>query len=416
MTAPESKDNSYADKCFVIIGAGASGSAAAETLRKEGFDGRLVMVTKEDCLPYDRTKLSKVYLRKNLIPPPTLRKEGFYSDNKIEVITGCEVINLDIRDRSIKCRDMEAIEYDKLLLATGGIARGLKIPGAELENVFTLRNLEDAERIKTAACDCTDAIVVGASFIAMETAATLTERGLSVTVIAPESVPFELSLGVEIGQMLKDLHEENGVSFRLEHLVDSFEGNEKVERIVLKDGEKINTGLVLVGIGVQPATDFITGIELNPDGGIPVDRHFKAAEDVYAAGDVASFVDWRSGQSIRIEHWRIAGEQGRIAARNMMGKNEEYRGVPMFWTEQFGVNLMYVGYTKGWDEIIFHGEPSSRNFAAYYVKDGKILAVAGCGKKMQTSAVAKLISLDKMPPPDEMRNGPVDFNSIIKQS
>jgi len=402
------------EKTFIIIGTGAAGNTAAETLRKDGFDGRIIMVTRESCLPYDRTELSKKYLKSENSIPPILRSEEFYRNNNIEFITKCEVTELNIQNKKILCNNGDYMSFDKLLIATGSVPRCLNLPGSQLKNIFTLRDLDDANRIKIAAEEGTRVVIIGASFIALEVAATMREMNLSVTVVAPELVPFERILGVEIGRMFQNLHEEHGVSFRLGNVPTSFEGEDKVKKVILKSGEVLDADFVLMAIGVQPITNFIKGIELNPDGGVKVDKYLRITEDIYAAGDIASFIDWRIGEYIRSGHWRLASEHGRVAAHNMLGKNEEFHSIPFFWTSQYDVDLRYVGHVANWDEIILQGEPAKRDFSAYYVKKGQVLAAAGVGNKFKMSSIARLMSMDKMPTPEELRLGPVDMDLRLK--
>jgi NADPH-dependent 2,4-dienoyl-CoA reductase/sulfur reductase-like enzyme len=373
------------------------------------------MVTRESCLPYDRTQLSKGYLKSDESAPPTIRSQDFYTQRDIEVLLDHEVVNVDAANKDIIFRDGSSLKYDKLLLATGGTPRCLTVPGVSLKNILMLRNLDDATRLRAVAEKGSKAVVIGASFIGLETAATLTERGLSVTVVAIESVPFEQILGVEIGEMYRALHEGNGVSFQLGTTVERFDGNAEVKKTVLKNGEMLDTDLVLMGIGVQPATDFLKCVDLDTDGSIKVDKHLHAGNDIYAAGDIASFIDWRTGGRIRIEHWRLAGEHGRIAARNMLGKEMEYLSIPFFWTDQFGFSLRYAGYVKGWDEIIFRGKPSTRNFAAFYAKDDQVLAAAGGGNVVKMAAVAEVMRRGLMPSPDQLRDGNIDLEKLIKK-
>jgi NADPH-dependent 2,4-dienoyl-CoA reductase/sulfur reductase-like enzyme len=196
--------------------------------------------------------------------------------------------------------------------------------------------------------------------------------------------------------------------------VTRFIGNGKVEEVALDDGDKLSADFVLMGVGVQPATGFLNGMDLNSDGSLSVDKNFHVAEEIYAAGDIASFVDWRTDERIRIEHWRLAEQHGRVAAHNMAGKEAEYRSIPFFWTNQLGVNLGYMGYVKSWDDIIIKGDLAARNFAAYYVKDGRILASAGSGSAAQKTAIAELMRTDQMPTPDELRQGSGDMEKLLK--
>jgi NADPH-dependent 2,4-dienoyl-CoA reductase/sulfur reductase-like enzyme/nitrite reductase/ring-hydroxylating ferredoxin subunit len=404
------------DRTFVIIGTGAAGNAAAEALRQDGFEGRVVMVTREERLPYDRTGLSKGFMKSDDTEPEMLRTADFYREYDIEVLTNHEVVSIDKADKKIAFQDNSSLKYDKLLLAPGSIPRRLDVAGASLENISTLRNPDNAKFIKSMAKNGSRIVIIGASFIGMETAASLSERDqdFSITIVAPESTPFEKTLGEEIGQMYRELHEENGISFRLGAQVIRFTGNGKVEEVILDNGDKLPADFVLMGVGVHPATGFLKGMDLNPDGSFSVDKNFQIAEDIYAAGDIASFIDWRTGERIRIEHWRLAEQHGRIAAHNMAGKETEYRSIPFFWTNQLGVNLGYMGYVKEWDDVIIKGDLSERNFAAYYVKNNRILAATGAGSAVQKTAIAELMRTDQMPSPDELRQGSIDMEKLIK--
>ncbi|MGQ9609429.1 MAG: FAD-dependent oxidoreductase [bacterium] len=408
------RNKSIDSREFVILGAGGAGNIAAETLRQDGFHGRITMITKESHLPYDRTQLSKGYIKNPDSKHPILRSEDFYKDYDIEVLTNHEVTNLDPSSKTITFKGNSTIKYDKVLIATGSRPRKLSLPGVELENIFTLRSLDDADKIKSIAVNSSRVVVIGASFIGMETAAHLTERGLSVTVVAPEAYPFQALLGNDIGKAYKALHESKGVSFRLSSNVARFEGQKKVEAVILENGESLEVDFVIMGIGVSPVTDFLSGIPLNADGSVTVDKNFRISEDIYAAGDIASFIDWRTNEYIRIEHWRLAEQHGRIAAHNMIGKESEFRSIPFFWSNQLGFNLRYIGYTKGWDEIIFQGDPATRNFGAFYVKNGKILAVSGAGSDVKMPAVAELMQANLMLTIDELRQSHVDMVQKLK--
>ncbi len=398
---------------FVIIGSGAAGNAAAEALRQNHFQGRVVILTREDDIPYDRTYMSKAYLRDPRASIPALRPEDFYTRYDIELLRNHEVVNVALSDKTVIFKDNSSLTYDKLLVATGGTPRRLDVPGSDLQNIFTLRSLADATRIKEKAKESKRCVVVGASFIGMETAAALVEYDLSITVVAPESVPFEKTLGTEIGEMFQKQHEDKGIFFMLNTGVERFEGDEKVNKVVLSNSMELDTDFVVMGIGVKPGTDFITGLELQQDGSIPVDEYLSAAEDVYAAGDIASFIDWRTGERIRIEHWRLAEQLGRTTALNMVGNKTKFCGVPFFWTRQLGIGLQYVGYTKGWDEIVFHGDVSRKKFLAYYVKGDRVMAVAGCEQEREMAGLAELMHRDLVPKADEIKSGSLDILSRL---
>jgi len=397
-------------RTFVIVGAGAAGSAAAETLRQHGFKGRLVMITRERHLPYDRPDLSKGYLSSaEHAFSPLLRSAKFYARYGIEVLTEREVVCVDASAKTVEFGDRSTLTYDKLLLAGGSRPRRLNVPGADLEGVFVLRTLDDADRIHAAVAGASRAVVVGASFIGTEVAAHLNKRGLSVTMVAPETVPFERVFGSEIGRMFQTLHQSNGVRLEMEAQVARFEGQGKVQRVVLKDGRRIETDLVVVGVGATPDTEFVQGVERRSDGSILVDRYLRAAEDLYAAGDIARFIDARTGEHIRIEHWRVAQQQGRTAARNMAGHPTAFDAVPVFWTNQHKLGLRYVGHAAEWDEVLFDGDPAARKFVAYYIRGHRVLAAAGCDESVKMAAIHELMRAGRMPEPDELRAGRIDL-------
>jgi len=357
-------------RTFVILGAGAAGNAAAETLRQDGFKGRIVMITNDPHLPYDRPNLSKGYLSGEAGPDALpWRTAEFYRDHDIEVLLGQSVTQVDPQRKTLTFAGGGSLAYDALLLATGGLPRKLDLPGAQWPNVLTLRSVDDADAIIAAAGPASRVVVIGAGFIGMEAAASLTKRGLSVTVVGSRQTPLERQLGAEIGAMLQEVHAEHGVAFRLGRTPVRLEGNGRAQAVVLDDGDTLPADLVLVGLGVSPATQMLVGVPLNRDGSVSVDSHMQVAPGLYAAGDVARFPDWRDGAPIRIEHWRLAAQHGRIAAHNMAGRAVAYAGVPFFWSEQFDLFLQYVGHAPTWDEVIFHGEVHTRNFLAYYCQE-----------------------------------------------
>ena len=399
---------------FVIIGAGAAGYAAAQTLREEGFRGNVVMITREDRAPYDRPNLSKDYLQGHAEPEwMPLRGEEFFNAHDIQLVSNREVTRVDARTRTIAFESGETMEYDALLVATGGAPVRLNIPGADLKNICVLRSFADADSIIETAQRSRRAVVVGASFIAMEAAYSLRERGLEVTVVAPSREPFETTLGPEVGALFRRVHEDHGVHFKLGSIVYRFEGSHNVEAVALDSGESIETDMVVLGAGVRPATHFLEGIELDQAGGVLVDSRLSAGDGIYAAGDIASFVDPRTGERVRIEHWRTAQQQGRAAARNMIGHDAAFDGVPFFWTRQFDVGLLYVGHAVSWDEIIYKGEISSRDFLAFYVKDDRVLAVAGMNRDREMAAAEELMRLRRLPTPQQLKWGNVNLLEML---
>jgi NADPH-dependent 2,4-dienoyl-CoA reductase/sulfur reductase-like enzyme/nitrite reductase/ring-hydroxylating ferredoxin subunit len=393
------KYNPGADqRTFVILGAGAAGNMAAQTLREDGFQGRVLMVNAENSLPYDRPNLSKAYLYGDAsLDSLPWRPEQFY-DHDLDALRRQVTGWTRLQNHGVATG--ARMSYDSC--SWPGRWPGLTVP-AHLQNVFTLRTIEDATRIIAAAQQSSRAVVVGASFIGMEAAYSLAKRGLKVTVAAPGAVPFERQLGPEIGRVLQQIHEEHGVVFRMGARVTRLAGDGQVKAVVLDDGQELPADLVVAGVGVKPATDFLKGMPLNPDGSVSVDQYLRVADSLYAAGDIARFPDWRTGEAIRIEHWRLAQQQGRVAAHNMAGKQMEFRGVPFFWSELFEAMPQYVGYAASWDEIIVHGDLAVRNFVAFYVKKNRVMAACGLEHAAQMAAIAELMRLDRMPAPEVLR-------------
>lgn len=401
-------------RLFVILGAGAAGYAAAQTLREDGFRGRVVLVTREDRAPYDRPNLSKDYLQGNAEPEwMPLRPEEFYSEHDIELLCGREVTRVDAAAKTVTFSGGDTLTYDALLVATGGSPRRLNIPGSDLRNVCLLRSFSDADTVIETARRSKHCVVVGASFIGMEAAASLRARGLDVTVVAPSREPFESTLGPEVGALFRRAHEEQGVKFKLGSIVYRFEGTSVVEAITLEGGERIEADMVLAGVGVHPATGFLEGVTLDESDAVVVDARMRAADQLYAAGDITSFPDPRTGERVRIEHWRTAQQQGRVAAHNMAGRPADFDGVPFFWTRQFDTGLLYVGHAAHWDEIVYQGDVAARDFLAFYVKDGRALAAAGVNRDRDVAAVEELIRLNLMPGADELKGGATDFAGLL---
>jgi NADPH-dependent 2,4-dienoyl-CoA reductase/sulfur reductase-like enzyme/nitrite reductase/ring-hydroxylating ferredoxin subunit len=372
-------------RTFVIVGSGAAGLAAAECLREEGFAGNVTVLTADEDLPYDRTDLSKRYLQKPDASAPMLRDEDFFERFGIQIITDCSVSGVDLDRNILQCNGGEELAFDKLLLATGSEPRRLGVDGEDLDNVFTLRNLRDCNAIRNRADNASKAVVIGASFIGMEVAASLTQREIDVTVVDVADVPFGAVFGEKIGRMYQNVHEDKGVAFHLATGVEGLEGQDgAVTGVKLADGRTLPADMVVVGVGVTPRTGFLTGLDLGlkDDGSIPVDAtmRVRGQENLFAAGDIASFPDWRTGEDIRIEHWRLAQQLGRTAARAMLDKNEPYTGTPFFWTNQYMVISDYVGYASDWDEIRVDGSIEDQDFLAYYLSNGQVRAIAGCGR------------------------------------
>ena len=361
-------------RTVVIVGGGAAGNAAAEMLRRDGFEGNITMLSADDALPYDRPNLSKDFLAgtapEDWIP---LRSAEFYEKKKIDVRLGARVASIDAPGRTLLLTDGGRFEFDALLLATGAHPVRLDIPGSDLPKLRYLRTLDDSRALIAKAKDAKCVAVIGASFIGLETAAALRERGLEVHVIGPQARPLERVLGPELGDMVKAIHEEHGVKFHFGTSAAFID-----ERgVTLKSGERIDADLVVAGIGVRPDVELAEQAGLTVDNGILVDAYLQtSAPGIFAAGDIARWPDPHTGASIRVEHWVVAERQGQTAARNILGRGESFEAVPFFWSQHYDVAIRYVDHAERWDRLQIDGDPRARDCEVSYFAGDRKLAVA----------------------------------------
>ena len=408
------------DLLMVIVGGGAAGQAAAEELRHQGFDGQITILSQASAVPVDRPNLSKDYLAGNADPDwIPLRSPEWYEENAVEIRLNKAVTKVETAQNRLQLSNGETLNYHKLLLATGGKPRQMNVPGHDLDGVFTLREWKDADAIMEACASARKAVVIGSSFIGMEVAASLAGgHELEVTVVSRDVLPFERILGKEIGQMLQAEHENHNIPFRLQADVAEFIGHDgKLTAVILKDGEKIPADLAVVGIGVQPNTAFLTdsGLNLAKDGSLLTTEFLQTSHpDVFAAGDIASWQN-ANNESQRIEHWRVALQQGKVAAKNMLGKQESItKHVPFFWTTQWDISLGYVGHAAVWDEIVYHGKPEDKSFVAYYLKDGKFQAAAAVNRDDDLLALEFLLQQGKCPEAEQLLDEDFDVVALAK--
>jgi apoptosis-inducing factor 3 len=378
---------------MLIAGSGAAGAAACAALREAGFAGRIVLAGHESPMPYDRTSLSKFVVAGDMpadeVPP--LLDDDFFETNDIERIDS-HIVHLDATSRHAELASGLKLDYDAALVCTGGIPRPLSMPGANLAHIHLLRQRDDASAILRTLDTLPDnarAVIVGASFIGLEVASCLRKRKIEVNVVAPGKVPFAKQFGTRIGEMFKKLHEQNGVTFHMNTHVSSFRGGNAVREVMLDSGERLAADIVIAGTGVAPATAFLAGTALEEDGGITVDSAMRAAPGLYAAGDVARFPLPRSGETMRIEHWRVAQQHARVAAFNMAGIERTYTGVPYFWTFHYDKTFDYLGHVDEPDQIEIDGDLDAQDFIAYLMKQGKVHAVVACERNRAVCRLAE---------------------------
>jgi 3-phenylpropionate/trans-cinnamate dioxygenase ferredoxin reductase subunit len=361
---------------FVIVGASLAGAKAAETLREEGFDGRVVLVGAEPHRPYERPPLSKGYLQGEAERDSVyVHPEGYYAEQEIELLRGREVTAIDPGARTASLSDGEALGWDRLLLATGAEPRRLPIPGADLDGVHVLRTLDDCDRLRDVIAAGGRLVVIGAGWIGSEAAASARSGGMEVTVVEQQSVPLQTVLGAEVGGMYADVHRDHGVDLLTGTGVEAIEGDGRAERVVLQGGRAVDCAAVLVGVGAAPRTALAEAAGLAVDNGVLVDATLRAAGDVFAAGDVANAEHPFFGRRVRVEHWANALNQGPAAARAMLGRTDPYERLPYFFSDQYDVGMEYSGLADPEAGVVVRGDLAAREAVVFWLgDDGAVLA------------------------------------------
>jgi 3-phenylpropionate/trans-cinnamate dioxygenase ferredoxin reductase component len=365
-----------ADRTFMIVGGGLAGAKAAQTLREEGFDGRVVLLGEEDVAPYERPPLSKDYLRGDAGRDAIwAQEEGWYEANDVELRTSTRAAELALASSEVVLDGGERIGYDQLLLATGSAARRLPIDGAELDGVHLLRTVADSDALREALTPGVRVVVIGAGWIGCEVAASAKQRGADVTMVAPEDVPLERVLGSEVGAVYREVHASRGVELVLGTGVEAIEGSGRVSGVRTTGGRTLGADLVVVGVGAAPRTELAAAAGLTvQDGVLTDDRLRTSAPNVFAAGDIARAQHPILGETIRVEHWGTALEQGPAAARNMLGRDLAYDRIPYFFSDQYDVGMEYAGHALTYDRVVFRGDPSTFEFMAFWMRGDHVAA------------------------------------------
>jgi 3-phenylpropionate/trans-cinnamate dioxygenase ferredoxin reductase subunit len=402
------------EQTFVIVGASLAGAKAAETLRAEGFDGRVVLIGEETERPYERPMLSKEYLRGEK-PAAKLyvHDESFYADNDIELLTGTRVASFDAVAHEVSLQDGSRMPYSRLLLSTGAVPRRLPVPGSDLPGVRYLRQMGDSDSLRAAITAASRVVVIGAGWIGSEVAASARQLGAEVAVVAPEAVPLERVLGPEVGAVYRDLHAEHGVDLHLSTQIDAIVGNGAVQGVRTTGGLVIEGDLVVVGVGASPRDELARDAGLTLENGIVVDEFLRtSAPDVFAAGDVAATWNPMYNRRIRVEHWANALNQGQTAARNMLSQDSQssaYAKLPYFYSDQYDLGMEYNGHASDWDRVVVRGDVAGREFLAFWLKDGRVLAGMNANVWDQGDAIKALIRGGQAVDADRLADTAVPF-------
>jgi 3-phenylpropionate/trans-cinnamate dioxygenase ferredoxin reductase subunit len=398
---------------FVILGAGLCGGAAAQTLRDEGFDGKVILIGDEAHPPYERPPLSKEYLRgEHGRDELFVHPQDWYGEQDIEARLGVRVTAIDAGGRSLTLDDGEGVPYDALLIATGGRPRRLSREPSE--RILYLRTVEDCDRIRTWLDPGRRLILVGAGFIGSEVAASARTVGAEVTVLDRNDVPLARVLGPDIGRVYAEIHRDHGVDLRSSDGVGAIDESDRGVVIRSIRGATIEGDAVVVGVGIQPNTELAEAAGLELANGIAVDEHCRTSrEGVFAAGDVADHFHPVFGRRLRVEHFDNAIKHGTNAARNMLGKDEPFDDPHWFWSDQYDYNLQYGGFASEWDQVEFRGSLSERDFVAFFLKDGVLLAALGVNRGREVRRAMKLIAARARPDPHQLKDEDVDLRSLV---
>jgi 3-phenylpropionate/trans-cinnamate dioxygenase ferredoxin reductase subunit len=395
----------------VIVGAGLAGAKAAEALRSEGFEGRIVLLGAEAEAPYERPPLSKDYLRgESPRAEARVHPEGFYAEHEIELRTETTVESIDTAAREVVVAGGERIAYERLLLATGAEPRRLEVPGSELAGIHYLRDLDDADRLAAALAEGRRLTVIGAGWIGAEVAASARQKGLEVAVVEQAELPLAHVLGPELGAIYAEIHRDHGVALHTSARLDAFEGSERVESVRLAGGRSLESDLVVVGVGVTPRTALAERAGLPLDNGVVVDQSLETSvPGVFAAGDVANAWHPFYERHLRVEHWANALHQPEVAARAMLGKSAVYERLPYFFSDQYDIGMEYSGYASEWDEVVFRGDRVGREFIAFWLAGGRVVAGMNVNVWDVAEPIAELIRSRAAIDRDQLRDPAVSL-------
>jgi 3-phenylpropionate/trans-cinnamate dioxygenase ferredoxin reductase subunit len=400
---------------FAIVGAGLAGAKAAETLRTEGFDGRVVLIGDEPERPYERPPLSKDYLRGEADTRPYVHDQSFYADNAIELWHSTRATGLDTGLQELLLEGDRRLGYDRLLIATGALPRRLDVPGTELDGIHYLRTVVDSERIGERIEAGQRVVVIGSGWIGAEVAASARQKGCEVTMLEMAALPLERVLGPEVGRIYRDLHRDHGVEFLPETTVARFEGEGSVQRVITSDDASLETDYVVIGIGVAPRIGLPEAAGLRIDNGVAVDEYLQtSARNVFGAGDVANARHPFYNRHVRVEHWDTALHHGPVAAKNMLGQDEVYDRIPYFFSDQYETGMEYSGHATDWDEVVFRGDVAAREFIAFWLKDERLVAGMNMNVWDVSDPIRELISSRRALDPGKLADPDVPLSQLLE--
>lgn len=403
-----------ANQTFVIVGASLAGAKAAETLRTEGFEGRVMLIGEEDLRPYERPPLSKDYLRgEKDFDAAAVHPEGFYEENQIELRSSTVVTGIDPAASRITLGSGEQVGYDRLLLATGAAPRRLRMEGADLEGVYYLRSVADSDVLRRLLVPSAQVVVIGAGWIGAEVAASARQLGAAVAMVEMASVPLEGVLGPEVGAVYRDLHARNGVEAHYGVGVEAIVGSKAVEGVRLSDGTTLAASAVVAGIGVSPRVELAQAAGLEVDNGVLTDEHLRTSiPEIFAAGDVANAFHPHYGTRIRLEHWSSALNQGPAAARSMLGHEEVYDRIPYFFSDQYDLGMEYRGWAPGAEQVVFRGDPAGGEFIAFWLRHSRVAAAMNANVWDAGDAIEALLRAGRPLDPARLADPGVDLASL----
>jgi 3-phenylpropionate/trans-cinnamate dioxygenase ferredoxin reductase subunit len=403
-------------RTFIIVGASLAGAKAAQTLRDEGFEGRVVLLGDEPVRPYERPPLSKEYLQgKAGVDKVFVHDESYYEAHDIDLRLSTHVDALDAKNRDVVLSSGERLAFDAVLLATGAEPRHLTVPGSDLEGIHSLRTLADSDRLRSAIGNASRVVVIGGGWIGCEVAAAAHLSGAEVAIVEAGRLPLERALGPELGAFYRDVHAEHGVEWHLGSGVEELHGSTKAEEVRLADGTVLQGDLFVAGVGVTPRVALADGAGLTLENGVVTDEFLHAsAPGVFAAGDVASAWHPLFQTRIRLEHWSSALNQGPVAAKNMLGTPVAYERIPYFFSDQYEVGMEYSGFAVDWDQIVYRGDPATRQFIAFWLKADRLVAGMAVNTWDMADPIAALVAEQLPVDVDRLRDPDIELAQVVQ--